>query len=178
MIGDMAQSPYISPFAGHHPCIHPDAFVDISARLIGRVVVEAGATVWPGAVLRADDEEIRVGAGSAVLDLCLLEAPAGRPVVVEPGALVSHTACLHGAVVCADALVGIGAIVLDGAVVGRGALVGAGALVAPGMQVPAGMLVLGQPAKVVRALTPSERENVRRHLAELRAKSEIYRRSA
>jgi carbonic anhydrase/acetyltransferase-like protein (isoleucine patch superfamily) len=171
----MQKRPYISPFAGRHPRIHPDAFVDISARLIGRVILEAGASVWPGAVLRADDEEIRVGAASAILDLCLLEAPAGRPVVVEAGALVSHHACLHGAIVRGGALVGIGAIVLDGAVVGEGALVGAGALVPPGMEVPPGVLVLGQPAKVVRELRPSERENVVRQLADLRAKAEIYR---
>lgn len=167
---------FVTPFAGHSPRIHPECYVDISARLIGRVILEAGASVWPGAVLRADDEEIRVGAGSAVLDLCLLEAPAGRPVVIEPGALVSHKACLHGAVVRNGALIGIGAIVLDGAVVGTGALVGAGALVPPGMEVPPGVLVLGQPAKVIRELKASEKENVLRQLADLRAKADVYRR--
>jgi carbonic anhydrase/acetyltransferase-like protein (isoleucine patch superfamily) len=127
-------------------------------------------------VLRADDDEIRVGEGSAILDMSLLEAPAGRPVVVEPGALVSHMACLHGAVVKTGALVGIGAIVLEGAVVGEGSLVGAGALVPPGMEVPSGVLVLGQPAKVIRRLKPAERETVDRQLAGLKAKAEIYRR--
>jgi len=104
----------ITPFDGHAPAIDPEAWVDVSARIIGRVVLEAGVTVWPGAVLRADDEEIRVGRGSALLDLCLLEAPKGHPVIVEAGALVSHQACLHGAVVRSGALVGIGATVLDG----------------------------------------------------------------
>ena len=174
----MENRPYISAFAGHRPQIDPQAFVDISARLVGRVAIEAGATIWPGAVLRADDEEIRVGAGSAVLDLCLLEAPAGTPVRVEPGALVSHKACLHGAIVRGGALVGIGAIVLDGAVIGEGALVGAGALVPPGMEVPAGVLALGQPAKVVRALTREEMAKVAVQLADLRAKAEKYRQPA
>jgi carbonic anhydrase/acetyltransferase-like protein (isoleucine patch superfamily) len=173
-----AHSPcgYITSFNGHTPRIDPAVFVDISARLIGRVTLASGVTVWPGAVLRADDEEIRIGQGSAILDMCLLEAPAGHPVLVEPGALVSHMVCLHGAVVRTGALVGIGAIVLDGAVVGERTLVGAGSLVPPGMEIPSGVLVLGQPAKVIRELKPAERETVDRQLAELKAKAEIYRR--
>jgi carbonic anhydrase/acetyltransferase-like protein (isoleucine patch superfamily) len=166
----------ITAFAGHFPCIDPEAYVDLSARLIGRVSLAAGVTVWPGAVLRADEEEIRVGRGSAVLDLCLLEAPKDHPVIVEPGALVSHQACLHGAVVRAGALVGIQAIVLDGAEVGEGALVGAGALVPPRMRVPAGVLVLGSPAKVARELNPAERQLVARQLSDLAAKAAVYRR--
>jgi carbonic anhydrase/acetyltransferase-like protein (isoleucine patch superfamily) len=165
---------YITSFNGHTPRIDPMAFVDISARLIGRVTLASGVTVWPGAVLRADDDEIRVGEGSAILDMCLLEAPTGHPVIVEPGALVSHMVCLHGAVVKTGALVGIGAIVLDGAVVGERTLVGAGTLVPPGMQIPSGLLVLGQPAKVIRELKPTERETVELQLADLKAKAEIY----
>lgn len=165
---------YITAFNGYFPRIDRSAFVDISARLIGRVTIGQGVTVWPGAVLRADDEEIRVGEGSAILDMSLLEAPAGHPVVVEPGSLVSHMACLHGAVVKTGALVGIGAIVLDGAVVGEGSLVGAGALVPPGMEVPSGVLVLGQPAKIIRELKTPERKTVDRQLADLRTKAAIY----
>jgi carbonic anhydrase/acetyltransferase-like protein (isoleucine patch superfamily) len=167
---------FITPFDGHAPAIDPEAWVDVSARIIGRVVLAAGVTVWPGAVVRADDEEIRVGRGSALLDLCLLEAPAGHPIIVEPGALVSHQACLHGATVHTGALVGIGATVLDGAEVGEGALIGAGAVVPPRMRVPAGVLVLGTPAKVVRELSEAERGLVARQLADLAAKAAVYRR--
>ncbi len=172
---DSDQGRLISAFEGQEPRIHHSAFVDIAARIIGRVTLAAGVTVWPGAVLRADDEAISVGQGSAVLDLALLESPHGHPVEVGEGALISHQACLHGASVGAGALVGIGAIVLDGAVVGAGALVGAGAVVPPGMAVPAGVVVLGQPARVVRDLTPAEQDNVARQLAELRAKAQRYR---
>jgi carbonic anhydrase/acetyltransferase-like protein (isoleucine patch superfamily) len=149
--------------------------VDISARLIGRVIVEENASIWPGAVLRADDEAIIIGKESAVLDLCLLEAPHAAGVIVEPGALVSHNVCLHGATVKSGALVGIGAIVLDGAVVEEGALVGAGAVVPPKMIVPAGMLVLGQPAKPIRAVKPSEKENFMAQLADLHEKARKYK---
>lgn len=167
-------SELITPFDGRSPQIDSSAFVDISARLVGRVRLEERVSIWPGAVLRADEEEILVGAGSAVLDLCLLESPHGHPVIIEPGALISHQACLHGATVKSGALVGIGAIVLDGAVVGEGALVGAGALVPPGMEVPAGMLMLGAPAKPVRELKPAERANVAAQLKELEDKSRVY----
>ena len=171
----MGSRALITPFEGHWPVIDPDVFVDPSARLIGRVTVEREASVWPGAVLRADEEEIRVGEGSAILDLCLLEAPRGRPVIVEPGALISHQACLHGARVSGGALVGIKAIVLDGAVVGEGALIGSGALVPPGMEVPPGKLMLGQPARPVRDVKPSERDSILAQLAELKEKARLYR---
>jgi carbonic anhydrase/acetyltransferase-like protein (isoleucine patch superfamily) len=165
---------FITPFGKFRPQIAEGAFVDVSARLIGRVRLDKGTSVWPGAVLRADDEEIVLGQGSAVLDLCLVEAPQGKPVIIEPGALISHQACLHGATVKSGALVGIGAIVLDGAVVGEGALIGAGALVPPGKTVPPGMLMLGQPAKAVRELTPEERDNVAAQLTELEEKARVY----
>ena len=170
----MSTHGFISSFDGHRPRIADSAFVDISARIIGRVLIEENASIWPGAVLRADDEEIRIGKGSAVLDLCLLEAPHGHPIVVAPGALISHQACLHGAKVEAGALIGIGAVLLDGVVVKEGAIVGAGAVVPPGKTVPAGMLVLGQPAKPVREVNPSERKLVTEQLADLSAKARLY----
>jgi len=167
-------SELITPYGGHQPHIAAGVFVDRSARLIGRITLAGGVSIWPGAVLRADDAEIVIKAGSAVLDLALVEAPLGKPVVVEAGALISHQVCLHGATVKSGALVGIGAIVLDKAVVGEGAIVGAGAVVPPGMQVPPGVLVLGQPAKAVRELKPSEQGMVSEQLAELHHKARVY----
>ncbi len=176
MADQPAAAELVTAFDGHHPRIDPQAWVDVAARIIGRVSLAARVTIWPGAVLRADDEAIEIGEGSAVLDLALLEAPTGHPVVIEPGALVSHQACVHGATIKRGALVGIGAIVLDGAVVGEGALVGAGAVVPPRMEVPAGVLVLGAPAKVIRELKPAEKAMVAGQLADLQHKAEIYRR--
>lgn len=167
---------FITNFNDYWPEIADDAFVDISARLIGRVSIKMKASIWPGVVLRADDEEIIIGKESAVLDLSLIEAPSGHPVVVEEGALISHNACLHGATVKSGALVGIGAIVLDGAVIGEKALIGAGSVVPPGMTVPPGMLMLGQPAKPVRELKTEEKQNVIVQLQDLKTKAEVYRR--
>ena len=171
----MPNSAFVSSFNGHRPDIAPSAFVDISARLIGRVTIGENASIWPGAVLRADDEEIIIGDNSAVLDLCLLEAPHEYKVIVAPGALVSHNVCLHGATVKTGALVGIGAIVLDGAVIEEHALVGSGALVPPKMVVPAGMLVLGQPAKPIREIRPGEKENMAAQLIDLHQKARRYK---
>ena len=165
----------ITPFNGKAPIVAPDVWVDPSARLIGDIELGAQASVWPGAVLRADAAGIVVGRRSAVLDLCLIESPAGRPVIIGENALISHKVCLHGARVEDGALVGIGAIVLDGATIGAGALVGAGAVVTPGTTVAAGMLVLGQPAKAVRPLTPDEVLTIRAQVEELCQKAADYR---
>jgi len=171
----MRVEPLITQFAGLCPLIGPNVWIDPSARLIGSVEIKAGASIWPGTVLRADDEKIIIGERSAVLDLCLIESPSGYPVIVEDEALISHKACLHGAKVESGALVGIGAIVLDGAVVHAGAIVGAGAVVPPGMEIAGGMLAFGQPARIIRALTLAEIKKIRTHLTELMRKAEIYR---
>jgi carbonic anhydrase/acetyltransferase-like protein (isoleucine patch superfamily) len=165
----------ITSFRGLYPAIDSKVWVDPTARLIGNIEIKAGASIWPGVVLRADDAQIVIGKRSAVLDLSLIESPAGHPVIVGDGALISHKACLHGACVEANALVGIGAIVLDGAIVRSGALVGAGAIVTPGTEVAAGMLVLGQPAKPVRRLTPDESDKIQAQVAELCCKADEYR---
>jgi carbonic anhydrase/acetyltransferase-like protein (isoleucine patch superfamily) len=170
----MFPKPMITPFEGYTPIVAPNVFVDPSVRLIGRVTLKSGVSIWPGAVLRADDEEIVIEQNSVVLDLCLLEAPRGKPVYVASGTLISHKACIHGARILSGALVGIGAIVLDGAVVGEGSLIGAGALVPPGMEVPSGKLMLGQPARPVRDLKPAERDSVAVQLSELKEKAAIH----
>ncbi|MBW2457600.1 MAG: gamma carbonic anhydrase family protein [Deltaproteobacteria bacterium] len=164
----------ITAFGGHTPSIPEGVFVDPSARIIGQVELQPGTSVWPGVVLRADSDRIVLGRGSAVLDLALLEAPTGHPVLVEAGALISHQACLHGATVQAGALVGIGAIVLDGATIGSGALVAAGAVVAPKQIVPPRTLVVGQPAKVLRELTDEELARTQAQVAEVADKARQY----
>lgn len=165
----------ITGFNGFFPQIGENVWIDPFARLIGNITLKAGSSIWPGAVLRADDAEIIIGEHSAVLDLCLLESPGGHPAIVEGNVLISHKACLHGAVVETGALIGIGAIVLDGAVIHSGALVGAGALVPPGMEIPARSLALGQPAKIIRTLTAAETDRILAQVDELSRKAAVYR---
>jgi carbonic anhydrase/acetyltransferase-like protein (isoleucine patch superfamily) len=139
------------------PSIHPEAWVAPGAVVIGRVSLGRAASVWYGSVLRADEDEIAVGPECNVQDQCCLHVDPGEPVVLEEGVSLGHRAVVHGAYVCAGALVGIGAIVLGGARIGAGSLVAAGTVVRPGTQVPAGVLFAGVPGRIVRELTDADR---------------------
>jgi carbonic anhydrase/acetyltransferase-like protein (isoleucine patch superfamily) len=147
---------------GHHPQVAPGAWVAPNATLVGRVTVEAGASIWYGVVVRADRESIRIGPGSNVQDGCVLHADPGSPVDIGTGVTVGHSAVVHGARIEDGALVGMGAVVLNGAVVGAGALVAAASLVPEGMHVPPGTLVAGVPARVRRDLSPEESDGLAR----------------
>ncbi len=150
----------IKGIGGREPKIDEDVFVAPTAAVIGDVTLEAGASVWYGAVVRGDVERISVGARSNIQDNCTLHADPGFPVTVGERVSVGHNAVVHGATVGDDCLIGMGATVLNGAVIGAGSLVAAQALVPQGMQVPPGSLVAGVPAKVRRELTEEERQGL------------------
>lgn len=152
---------------GRKPHVDPDAWVDPAAQVIGDVTIEAGASVWPGAVLRGDqDNYVRLGRNSNVQDGAVLHPTPEYPCIVGDGVTIGHRAVVHACRIENDARIGIGAIVLNGAIVEAGAQVGAGALVPPGMVVPAGWLVMGVPAKPVREMSPEEREDIKRNARE------------
>lgn len=142
------------------PEIDPTAFVHEDAVVIGRVVLAAQVSVWPTAVIRADSEVVRIGAGSNVQDGAVLHADPGFPAIVGERVAIGHRAIVHGATVEDDCLIGMGAIVLNGARVGRGSLVGAGAVCKEGMEIPPGSLVLGVPGRVVRETTQEMRDRM------------------
>ena len=167
----------ITSFGNRTPVIARSAFVDVSSRIIGDVTVGEGASIWPMAVLRADSSTIFVGARSSVLDLSLVEAPQGFPVLIEDGVLVSHNAVIHGARLSSGSLVGIGAIVLEGAVIAGGCIVAAGTVVTPGTRVPSNSLIVGSPGRIARQTTEQERRMVSVQLDELYEKSRRYLRS-
>jgi carbonic anhydrase/acetyltransferase-like protein (isoleucine patch superfamily) len=152
------------------------AWVAPGARVIGRVVLEAEASVWFNAVLRGDNETILVGRGSNVQDGCVCHTDMGFPLTIGPDCTIGHMAILHGCTVGAGSLVGMGATVLNGAVIGPGSLVGAGALVTEGKEIPDGVLVVGRPAKVVRALTEAESARLVHSAAGYRANIARFRR--
>jgi len=141
----------------HHPeFIDDTAFVAPNATIVGRVKVEAEASVWFGCVLRGDNDPIVVGPRSNVQDLSMIHTDEGVACTVGAGVTVGHRVVLHGATIGDGALIGIGAIVLNGARVGEQAVVGAGAVVTEGQEIPPRHLALGVPAKVVRELTDEE----------------------
>jgi carbonic anhydrase/acetyltransferase-like protein (isoleucine patch superfamily) len=135
-------------FEGRSPRVDPTAFVAPTATLIGDVTIEAGASVWFNAVLRADYGPIIVREGANVQDGSVLHAQPDVPVDIGPGATVAHTCVVHSAHVGEEALIANHATVLDGAVIGARSLVAAGALVLAGTHIPAGMLAVGAPAVV------------------------------
>ena len=144
----------------HTPTIHPTAFVHEEAVVLGRVTLGARVSVWPTAVLRADNEVVRVGAESNVQDGAVLHADPGFPAIVGERVAIGHRAIVHGATVEDDCLIGMGAIVLNGARVGCGSLIGAGAVCTEGMVIPPGSVVLGIPGRVVREITPEMRARI------------------
>ncbi|MEV8091912.1 gamma carbonic anhydrase family protein [Streptomyces nigra] len=156
----MTHKALVMGIAGREPEIDGSAFIAPTASVIGDVTLEAGASVWYGAVVRGDVEAISVGEQANIQDNCTLHADPGFPVRVGARVSVGHNAVVHGATVEDDCLVGMGATVLNGAVIGAGSLVAAQALVPQGMVVPPGSLVAGVPAKVKRPLTEEERQGV------------------
>jgi carbonic anhydrase/acetyltransferase-like protein (isoleucine patch superfamily) len=162
-------------FEGHEPEVSPGAWIAPTATLVGDVRVEAEASVWYGAVLRADFGTIIVRRGANVQDGSVLHGGSDPVTEVGEGATVGHLCVVHGAVIGTEALVGNGATVLDGAVVGARALVAAGATVPPGMTIPGGMLAAGVPARVIGEITAGARQWVETNPAVYR---ELARRHA
>jgi len=144
------------------PRIADSAWVADSAQVIGDVELADGSSVWFGAVLRGDNEPIRIGAGSNVQDGSVLHTDPGFPLTVGERVTVGHQAMLHGCTIGDGTLIGIQAVVLNGAKIGRHCLVAAGAVVTGGSRFPDGWLILGSPAKAVRPLGPEEVERLRR----------------
>lgn len=145
-------------FEGKRPTVHADAFIAPTACLVGDVVVEAGASVWYGAVIRADYSRVVVRAGANVQDGSVLHGPPDLPCEIGPGATVAHLCVVHGATIGEEALIANGTTVLDGATIGARTLVAAHSLVAAGADIPAGVLAAGAPAVVKKQLagTPAE----------------------
>ena len=133
---------------GWEPEIHPDAFVHPEAVLIGRVVLGPQSSVWPGTVIRADDNTITVGARTSVQDGAVLHCTHDFPTTVGDDCTIGHNAHLEGCTLESGALVGSGSVILHGTVISSGALVGANALVPGGKVIPPNAMALGVPAKI------------------------------
>lgn len=137
----------------HEPQIDPTAYLHPDAVVIGRVRIAAGASIWPGAILRGDTNEITIGAGSNIQDGVVIHTSAEWSTHIAERVTVGHSAHIEGASVAMGALIGAGAILLAGSKVGAHALVGAGALLAPGTEVPEHARALGVPARITADAT-------------------------
>jgi carbonic anhydrase/acetyltransferase-like protein (isoleucine patch superfamily) len=159
----------------HVPAVAASAWVADSAQVIGLVELAEDSSVWFGAVLRGDNEPLRVGRGSNVQDSVVIHSDMGFPVTIGEGVTIGHQATLHGCTVGDGSLIGIQAVVLNGAKIGKNCLVGAGALVTEGKEYPDGSLIVGAPAKVIRTLSPEQVEGLRRNAAHYVENAQRYR---
>jgi carbonic anhydrase/acetyltransferase-like protein (isoleucine patch superfamily) len=152
-------------FLAKDPSVDPTAYVAPGATLIGDVRLGPLASVWPGTVLRGDINFIEIGEGSNIQDGTIVHLADDHPVRIGRFVTIGHAAMIHACTIEDECLIGMQATVLDGAVIGRNSIVGAHSLVTQGTIVPPGSLVLGVPAKVVKALTAEQRAGIR-HWAE------------
>ena len=151
----------LRPFRGVLPRVHPTAFIDDSAQVIGDVEIGEESSVWMAVVIRGDVHRIRIGRRSNVQDGTVVHVMnRTHPTTVGDSVTVGHGALLHGCTIEDRCLIGMGAILMNGAEIGTGSIVAAGALVVEEMRVPPGSLVMGSPGKVKRPVTDAELENI------------------
>ena len=160
------------PFAGHLPTVDPTAWLAPTAVVIGQASIAADASLFYGAVVRADMDAVSLGPGSNLQDNVVVHTDFGFPTRIGAGVSVGHAAVVHGCSVEDNCLIGMHATVLNGAVIGTGSLVAAGSVILEGTRIPPRSLVAGVPGKVRRTLTEAEYAKIERnaeHYRELAA---------
>jgi len=150
-------------------------FIAPGAQVIGDVRMAEDSSVWFNAVLRADNEPIKLGKGSNIQDGCVCHVDPGFPLTIGANVTVGHMALLHGCTIGDGTLVGMGAVILNGAKIGKECLIGANALITEGKEIPDRSLVMGQPGKVVRTLEDDAVSGLHRAAANYRARQTAYR---
>ncbi|KKK36502.1 hypothetical protein WQ57_18995 [Mesobacillus campisalis] len=146
-------------FKENKPKLHTSVYVAPGAQVIGQVLAEEDVTIWFNAVLRGDNEPIKIGKGSNIQDGTIIHVDEGYPVIIEENVTIGHNVILHGCTIRKGALIGMGATILNGAVIGEGALIAAGAVVGEGKIIEPGVLAAGVPAKPLKQLS---KENIAR----------------
>ena len=159
------------------PRLAAGVWIAPDAHVIGHVQIGIDASVWFGAVLRGDNEKISIGPRTNIQDGAVLHTDLGYPLEVGEGCTIGHRAILHGCLIGANTLIGMGVTVLNGANVGRNCLVGANSLLSEGKAYPDNSLILGAPARMVRELTKSEIGKLRESAAGYIANARRYARS-
>jgi carbonic anhydrase/acetyltransferase-like protein (isoleucine patch superfamily) len=161
--------------AGKRPKVHPDAYIAPTAVLIGAVEVGAGASIWFGAVLRADEAAIRVGDGANIQDNAVIHCAHEMPTEIGRNATIGHAAQLEGCIVEEGALVGMGATMLQRSRLGAGSMLAAGAVLQEGKSIPPGHMAAGVPAVVKKPLDGSSRNWVGISAQHYRDRAVAYR---
>jgi carbonic anhydrase/acetyltransferase-like protein (isoleucine patch superfamily) len=165
----------IRSYQGHTPVIPESCYVDVSAQVIGDVILGEHASIWMNAVVRGDVHSVRVGAHSNVQDCAVLHGMRNLyPVIVGEYVTIGHNATVHGCIVEDACLVGMGATIMNNARIGEGSIIAAGALVAENMLVPPRSLIAGVPGKIRRELTSDDREMILKYARNYLDYTKIY----
>ena len=135
-----------------------DFFIAPSASVMGRVFLEKHVSVWFGAVVRGDVEDIKIGENSNIQDLSVLHADPGHPLIIGKNVTVGHKVMLHGCLIGDNSLIGINSVILNGAKIGKNCLIGANSLITEGMEIPDNSLVMGSPSMVKKELFSSMKD--------------------
>ncbi|AJA47684.1 hexapeptide repeat-containing transferase [Clostridium pasteurianum DSM 525 = ATCC 6013] len=162
-------------FKEFKPKIAKDTFIAKSADIIGNVTIEKNCSVWFGAVIRGDVNEIYIDEGSNIQDNCVLHiSKEGNPIKIGKFTTVGHGAILHGCKIGNNSLIGMGSTILDNSEIGDCTIIGAGSLITQNKKIPGGVLCMGRPAKVIRELTDEEKESIKSNTEEYIELSKIY----
>lgn len=140
-----------------------EVFIAPNATVLGDIVLEDNVSIWFGAVLRADNDNITIGRGSNIQDNAVIHVDPGKPVKIGEEVIVGHAAIVHGATVGNNTLIGMRATLLNGAKIGNSCIVGAHALVTENMEIPDYSIVMGSPAKIVKTLTDEQKNKVKKN---------------
>jgi len=157
------------------PIIPASAYVAPEATLIGKIILGENVSVWPGVMIRGDNDFIKLGNGSNVQDNAILHTDPGFPLTVGDNVTIGHQAMLHGCTIGEGSLIGIQAVLMNSAVIGKDCLVGAGALVPEGKTYGERKLILGSPAKVIRELSDEDIEKMHRAAVGYVRRKELYK---
>jgi len=152
---------------GVAPKLADDVYVAPNAQVMGNVEMKIGSSVWFGAVLRGDNDLIKIGTRSNIQDNSVLHTDHGYPLTIGEGVTVGHRVMLHGCTIGDNTLIGIGSTILNGTKIGKNCIIGAHTLIAEGKDIPDGSLVIGSPGRVVKSLTEPQ-------IAMLKMSAEVY----
>lgn len=152
---------------GLSPSLADTSWVAPSADVMGNVEIMAHASVWFGAVVRGDNDLIKIGARSNIQDNSVLHTDPGMPLTIGEGVTVGHQVMLHGCTIGDNCLIGIGSTILNGAVIGNNCIIGAHALITEGKVIPDNSMVIGAPGKIVKTLNEDQ-------VGMLRLNAEVY----
>jgi carbonic anhydrase/acetyltransferase-like protein (isoleucine patch superfamily) len=165
----------IRSYQGHTPVIPGSCYVDISAQVLGDVVLGEHTSVWMNAVIRGDVNSIRIGSHTNVQDCAVLHGMRYvYPVIVGDYVTIGHNATVHGCVIEDTCLIGMGAVILNNAHIGEGSIIAAGALIPENTKIPARSLVAGVPGKVRRELTSDDRDEILKYARNYLDYTKIY----